>query len=1014
MSDAARKPRPAASVLLVDDQLANLVTLEAVLEPLGHRIVRALSGEQALERLREEEFAVVLLDVVMPRVDGLETADRMRAEEHGRDVPIIFLTGGDTPELDGYARGAVDILRKPLEIAVVRAKVGVFVELYRAREEVRQQAARIAVQERAAEARSAALINASLDAIIGMDARGRVSEFNSAAETMFGRKRVDVLAQPMAELLIPAQLRQAHVEGLARYLATGASRVLDRRIELSALRADGTEFPIELAIGRIAAEGAPAFVAYVRDLTEQKRIEGARTFLARASEAFASSIDYEVTLQTLVRLAVPAIADWCAVEVIGDDPRTSERVAIAHVDPAKIELARELRQRYPINPDAPYGLPNVLRTGRSELHQDVPDELLEHVARDPEHLRLLREIGLRSGMIVPIATRGRIVGAISFAIAESGRRYGPSDLATAEDLARRAGAAMDNARLYQAAQAAQARNRFLADASSALSSSLDYGTTLERVARLAVPAVADSAAVYWLEADGALRLAALASADPIHEARSRELNALLPLHIEQQDRLLPRVLRTARSELLAVVPPVVQNVWSATSRAAELVQQLAIGSYMAVPLVARGRVVGALALTTSAHGRRLGAEDLALAEELAGRAGLAVENAQLYREAQDANRVKDEFLATISHELRTPLTAILGWTHLLRTGSPALAARAIETIERNAHTQARIVDDVLDVSRIISGKLGLKLERIDLADAVRAAIETVRPAAEAKAIDLIVTIDPAAGETIGDPARLQQVAWNLLSNAIKFTPTHGRVETRLERGDSSIVLRVSDSGEGIRPEFLPHVFERFRQADSTTTRAHGGLGLGLAIVRHLVELHGGRVTAESEGDGCGAAFSVTLPIRAAVPDGADVEQHELQRADAMPRQSPKVLDTLRVLVVDDEPDARDLIATLLAQHGADVTTASSTQAAMALIAQMKPDILVSDIGMPGEDGYALIAQARALMAERGLWFPAIALTAYAQIEDRDRAIAAGYQVHLSKPIEPNALIATVAKLAGRG
>jgi PAS domain S-box-containing protein len=851
----------AASILIVDDHPANLLVLEAVLGSLGQRIVRAASGEEAISRLREQEFAVVLLDVMMPGMDGLGTADLLRALDHGRHVPIIFMTAGDTPALAGYAHGAVDFLRKPIDRDVVRSKVAVFVELFRARDQIRRQAAHLEAQERRAEARTGALLNASLDAIVGMDHVGQITEFNRAAEAMFGRRREEVIGAALADVLIPAQHREQHRRGLAAYLATGESRVLDRRIEVAALRADGTEFPIELAVRRVAADGPPTFLAYADDLTERKRAEGARAFLARASEAFAASLDYEVTLENVVRLAVPHIADWCAVDMVGADPRQIERLALAHVDPAKVAFAEELRRRYPPDPDAKHGVAQVLRTGRSELYDEIPDGLLERAARDAEHLRILQQVGLRSVMIVPIATRGRTLGAITFIAAESSRRYSPADLVTAEELARRAAMAIENARLYRATLVAEERNRFLAEATAALGASLDYATTLERVVRLAVPRVADLAAIYRLEADGVIRLVALAGREAEQEARARELDALLPLRIEEQ-RLLPRVVRSGRAEMLAEVPDPLRESWSPSSRASELVRQLAMRSYMVVPLVVRGHVFGALALTTSTSERRFEAEDLALAEELARRAGLAVENAQLYREAQNANRLKDEFLATVSHELRTPLTAILGWIHVLRNDRPEQVARAVDTIERNAHAQARIVEDLLDVSRIVTGKLRLQLESVDLAEVVQAAVDTVKPMAEAKGIELSTSLDAAVPHIAGDSARLQQVAWNLLSNAIKFTPRGGRVEVRLEPQLSNVRLCISDTGDGIRADFLPYVFERFRQADSAATRAYGGLGLGLAIVRHLVELHGGHVSAESQGEGRGSSFTLLLPLRA--------------------------------------------------------------------------------------------------------------------------------------------------------
>jgi signal transduction histidine kinase/CheY-like chemotaxis protein len=710
---------------------------------------------------------------------------------------------------------------------------------------------------------------------------------------------------------------------------------------------------------------------------------------------------------------VPRVADWCAVEMLEGDSGQSLQLALAHVDPAKVSFAQELRRRYPPDPEAAQGVPHVLRTGVSELYEELPEALVERSARDPEHLRILRELGLRSAMIVPMTRLGRTLGAITFVLAHSSRRYGRADLATAEDLARRAAMAIENARLYRATQLAEARNRFLAEATAALASSLDYTTTLNQVARLAVPTIADSAAVYRLDVDGSIRLVALVSGDASWEAMGRELDALLPLRVEDE-RLLPRVVRTGRAEMLSKVPRAQREAWSPTSRAAEIVEQLAMSSYMAVPLVVRGQVLGAIALTMSTPDRSFNADDLALAEDLARRAGLAIQNAQLYQEAQEANRLKDEFLATVSHELRTPLTAILGWIHLLRTGRPGQMARAIDTIERNAHAQARIVEDILDVSRIITGKLGLELEPVNLAEIVEAAVDTVRPTAEAKGLEIKTTLAPLMGETAGDPARLQQVVWNLLSNAIKFTPKGGRVEVRLEGDGAHLWLRVSDTGQGIRADFLPHVFERFRQADSAPTRAYGGLGLGLAIVRHLVDLHGGQVTAESQGEGQGATFVVVLPIRSLGSAAQEAPRRVSERpAHSWPPPMPLRLEGVRILVVDPDAASGAHIAALLEEHGAEVSVTASAGAARDALAQATPDVLVSDIDAPGEDGYALIQQVRALGVARAFWFGAVALTAQAEEADRRRALSAGYQIQLVKPVQPETLVAAVTQLVGR-
>jgi len=417
---------------------------------------------------------------------------------------------------------------------------------------------------------------------------------------------------------------------------------------------------------------------------------------------------------------------------------------------------------------------------------------------------------------------------------------------------------------------------------------------------------------------------------------------------------------------------------------------------------------------------------VALSQEVAERKQAEEERARLLvleqearAEAEAANRTKDVFLAPLSHELRTPLTSILGWIHLIRGGNldASSASRALETIERNAKSQSQLIDDLLDVSRIITGKLHINIHSINFAAIIEAAVELVRPAAEAKNIELHTEIEPAATDVSGDQVRLQQVVWNLLANAVKFTPAGGRVYVSLKRADASVELKVKDSGMGISSDFLPHIFDRFRQADGTTTRSHGGLGLGLAIVRHLVELHHGSVEATSDGDGQGSEFTVTLPPSAvrfnsnmAGDDGALLSQ--ATGSDSNSPDASAALYGLRILVVDDEPDAREVVAAVLRHSGAEVKLSGSAAEALDEINSWQPDLLVSDIGMPGEDGYSLIKKIRALdTAQRDI--TALALTAYASLEDRTRVHAAGFQMHVAKPVEPLQLVEAIARLAGR-
>ena len=380
--------------------------------------------------------------------------------------------------------------------------------------------------------------------------------------------------------------------------------------------------------------------------------------------------------------------------------------------------------------------------------------------------------------------------------------------------------------------------------------------------------------------------------------------------------------------------------------------------------------------------------------------------------AEHASRLKDEFLATLSHELRTPLNAILGWSQLLGTDSDqADLEQGLDAIERNARAQAQLIEDLLDMSRIISGKVRLDVQWTDLADVIDAAVDSVRPAAEAKEIRLRKILDPHAGPVSGDPTRLQQVVWNLLTNAIKFTPKGGKVDVLLERVNSHLEFTVHDSGIGINPDFLPWVFERFRQVDSSTTRQHGGLGLGLSIVKNLVELHGGTVRAKSAGEGKGSTFVVNLPSASIRPS----ERREHPTTPKAPTLDCQELDLggVKVLLIDDDPDARTFITRLLTQCMAEVRTAASAEEGLTLLRGFTPHVLISDIGMPGKDGYELIREVRDLTPEAGGKVPAIALTAFARSEDRTRALMSGYQIHIAKPIEPQELLATVGSLAGR-
>jgi signal transduction histidine kinase/ActR/RegA family two-component response regulator len=419
---------------------------------------------------------------------------------------------------------------------------------------------------------------------------------------------------------------------------------------------------------------------------------------------------------------------------------------------------------------------------------------------------------------------------------------------------------------------------------------------------------------------------------------------------------------------------------------------------------------------TEFAGRARVEEEVRESDERARRILELLAREQAARAEAEANaRAKDEFLALVSHELRTPLSAMLGWAEVLRSRRPGdpIYERALQTIERNAERQSKLIEDLLDTTRILSGKLSIETQPLYLDPLLEESLDVVRPTAAAKDVELLVTFDSAPGLVLGDANRLQQVFWNLLSNAIKFTASGGRVEARLERSKTEARITVSDTGKGIAPDFLPYVFDPFRQADSSSARRQGGLGLGLALAKRLVEMHGGAIKAESAGEGQGATFTVTLPMwpgNRAISEMSVIERSKTHDASDKPS-----LAGLRILVVDDEADARDLLAIRLRQYGADVITAASVEAALESLAQQKPrpDLIVSDIAMPEEDGYSLMRRVRAMEPEEGGRIPAIALTAYSRNKDRAQAIAAGFQMHMPKPVNAAELARAIAGIIGR-
>ncbi|MDX2213433.1 MAG: response regulator [Oculatellaceae cyanobacterium bins.114] len=722
-----------------------------------------------------------------------------------------------------------------------------------------------------------------------LDGGQRFIAINEALAEINGLSQADHLGHTIAELF--GQSDPTLVELFQRIYTTGAPFVSPHLAIHMPGRSDRRPGYYKVYYLPILHNGdqVESVLMYVLDETERFRLQEARRFLAESSNVLASSLDYQTTLTSIAELAVPALADWCSVHIQDDDSQT-RRLVVTHVNPKKVVWAKELQQRYPYDPNEPRGVAEVIRTGKSEIYPEIPDALLVEAARDDDHLRLLREVGFSSIIVVPIKVQDRTLGAIAFTSAESGRHYDHVDLALAEELGRRAALAVENARLYNLAQRDRAK-------------------------------------------------------------------------------------------------------------------------------------------------------------------------------AEEANRIKDEFLAVLSHELRSPLNPIMGWTKLLKTRQfdSATRDRALDIIERNAKLQTQLVEDLLDVSRILQGKMVLNITTVDLEAVIKAALETVRLAAEAKGIKIHTAFATQVEPVMGDAGRLQQVVWNLLSNAIKFTPAGGRIDVKLEQksnqgtqsnplsnntfnstssnntsshstsshstsnnstsnnsgshsGQPSIVstplllhpadyvqITVADTGKGIRPEFLPHVFDYFRQEDSTTTRRFGGLGLGLAIVQHLTELHGGTAKVYSAGEGQGASFMVRLPLCQWHSNTAQLNGQEPPLAYSSPLQHA------HILVIDDEPDARELVTVILQEHQAIVRAVPSAAEALAALQEFQPHIIISDIGMPEVDGYTLLRQVRHQLPQYAQ-VPAIALTAYAGESNQQQALQAGFQLHLAKPIDPDQLIQAIATL----
>jgi PAS domain S-box-containing protein len=937
--------------LLLEDSLLDAEVIQVTLIDGGIDcdVQRVDTRADFVAALETDEFDLILADYTLPSFDGssaLEIARNLRP-----DTPFIIVSAslGEELAIDTLKQGATDyVLKQRLE----RLVPAVNRALREAQERLERKQAEAALRQSEAQYRT---LFESIDegfCICEMlfDKNNqpvdyRFLQVNPAFEQLTGLQQA---TGKTARELVP-NLEPFWVEVYGRVVQTGKPmRFEHQSIAMSGRWFDVNAFPI----------GEPQshqFAILFTNISERKQAEDAlrqskarfRLMVESAKEYAIFTLDLNGTI-TSWNSGAQRLLGYQETEIIG----CNSRVIFTPEDAERGEAERE-RQ-------------TALTQGRAENER-------WHVRKDGSRF-------WGSGLVMPLQTDAGITQGLVKIMQDK----------------------------TQSRQAAE-REQFLAQSSAALAASIDYKTTLTTIARLAVPFLADYCFFDVVNANGQIDRVAWYAADPAMQGWFDGVQQFIP----PQDFDSHPVAHVLQSGNAHFIPEATQE-WmqsAATSPAhLQFMQQCQLRSLITVPLKIAHQPLGALTFCFTTHSdRHYTQTDLTLAEELARRAALALDNAKLYHQAQEANRIKDEFLAVLSHELRSPLNPILGWVRLLQNGKLDVPrqAEALATIERNARLQTQLIEDLLDISRIMQGKLTLTAAPVNLTFVISAAVETVRLAAEAKQIQILLDLDTGVAPVSGDAARLQQVVWNLLTNAVKFTPNGGQVKVELRQLHQLAQIRVIDTGQGIDPKFLPHVFEYFRQADSTTTRKFGGLGLGLAIVRQIVEMHGGTVKAESLGDNQGATFTVQLPLlgsRESAVGSRETPTHSPLSTPHFP------LADLDILVVDDDDDTRELQAFLLEQRGARVTAVVSGLEALQALDQFIPDVIVSDIGMADMDGYMLMQQIRSRPPSQGGQVPAIALTAYARDFDQQKARQAGFQTHITKPVEPEALVEAIAIL----
>ncbi len=823
---------PPAKILLVDDQPKNLLALSAMLEPLGQEVVQASSGKEALRHLLREEFALVLLDVQMPVLDGYEVAELIRSREKSRAVPIIFLTAIHRDQRlvqRAYTVGAVDYILKPIEPEILRSKVAVFIELHqksqiiaRQAEELRRATEReLADYKRFSEHRYTMLAESMPQIVWTLDERGELRYGNRRWFECAGLAETEPLSwrsivHPSEYAEFERDFSRSLVEGRGWEAEFRFGNVSERRFRWHLVRM----LPERDATGSITA-----WVGTSTDIDAKKRAEQALQMLAGLSRRLGELTDRSHGLDEVLAATLPVLGDAALLD-LRMDQKLSKRAQASLLPDFNLD-----------DPRFDLGPSTVCFDGRPEIYENVEEILAQSGPSNAgEHVWFLHELGVSSYICLPLFIRERVFGSLTFLNRDPERHYLASDIELAKDVAGRMATALDNVGLYELAQSERAK-------------------------------------------------------------------------------------------------------------------------------------------------------------------------------LQEANRAKDMFLATVSHELRTPLNAIVGWGQMLRGGglTQETEQRAVDTIERNGRALAQLVADLLDVSRVVSGNLHVDEGRLDLKSIVEAALDAARPVAVESGIDLSASLPSEKLDMLGDATRLQQVVGNIVGNALKFTPRGGHVRLTLSAEGEEAQLEVVDDGPGIPADFLPVMFDRFKQATNNSQRAQRGLGLGLAIVKHLVELHGGTVEAHSEGIGKGARIVVRLPLRAEQPSPPLTESMRPAPASEDSQDNQPALAGIYALLVEDDPDGCDLMQMMLRRFGAEVTAVGTAAAALEAVKHRRPDVLVSDIGLPDGDGFALLKRVR----ESNHDLPAVAVTAYASRQDVAKALAAGFQAHVAKPVEPAQLSAAVAHASGR-